>query len=339
MLFLLAAYQGVADGSLDYIRGCRADLWVLHANANNILRGQSVLLPRHAEAIAAVDGIESVSPILFLLSKVETRDGWASVYLAGYDPKAATGGPPVIVNGRELVSDDEIIIDRAFAAKWGYNIGDTIEIQDTHLRIVGVSDGTNAFVIQYAFVTLSRAHRLLGLVPIVSCFLVAVEDERAAMSVSDQIAERIPNVAVYTHDEFIANNTREMQMGFLPFIVIIAGISAVVLTTLLSLLLSISILEARPDFATIKIIGASRGFLPQLVTGQALTTALAGLVVGALIFGPLTAGVKLQAPEVSVKSSILQVLVVFVGVGIMSVVSALMAVRRLRKIYPLEAFR
>ena len=48
MLFLLAAYHGVADGSVDYIRKNRSDLWVLSSNAWNILRGSSILLTADA---------------------------------------------------------------------------------------------------------------------------------------------------------------------------------------------------------------------------------------------------------------------------------------------------
>jgi len=38
MFFLLAVYRGVADGSVEYIRRNKADLWVLQRNATNILR-------------------------------------------------------------------------------------------------------------------------------------------------------------------------------------------------------------------------------------------------------------------------------------------------------------
>jgi putative ABC transport system permease protein len=339
MLFLLGAYKGVADGSLDYIRESQADLWVLHKNTNNILRGQSILPTRYRDSISTVPGVTSVSPILLLLSKIEARDGWSSVYLVGYDPYAGTGGPPAIVSGHGVESDDQIVLDRAFAAKWKYDVGDTVTIQDSSLRIVGISDGTNAFVIQYAFVSLTQSRRLLGLIPVVSCFLVHTDGNSDLFEVSTNIRACVPDAAVYTHDEFLANNAREMQVGFLPFIITIATIGSVVLTTLLSLLLSISILEARPDFATIKIVGAPRGFLPRLIVCHALLVAIVGMVLGILLIFPLIACVKLHAPEVAFEPSIVQELLVSVGVGLVSVVSALAAMQRLRRIYPLEAFQ
>ena len=337
MLFLLAVYQGVADGSLDYIRDSDPDLWVLHKNANNILRGQSVLLPQQGERIARIKGVASVSPILLLLSRAEMPEGWASVYLVGYDPGSEQGGPPEIVAGRSVGADGEIVVDQAFAAKWDVGIGDTLTIQDSRLEIVGLSGGTNAFVIQYAFVSLKRAHALMDLVPIVSCFLVDTVPGRDRGEVIGQIRRALPSAAVYPQSQFVANNTQEMQAGFLPFVLTIAVIGAIVLTTLLSLLLSISILEARPDFATVKILGAPRGYLPRLVAGQSLFTAASGVIVGQLLFLPLVALVRMATPEVAVRPTAMEAGVVTAGVLIMSLVSAAAAMHRLRKIHALEA--
>jgi len=47
MFFLLSVYKGVADGSVEYIRRNKVDLWVLQRNASNILRGSSLLSTAH----------------------------------------------------------------------------------------------------------------------------------------------------------------------------------------------------------------------------------------------------------------------------------------------------
>lgn len=338
MLFLLAVYQGVADGCLDYIRDSDPDLWVLHKNANNILRAQSVLLPELGSTLADMDGVVSVAPILLVLTKAETPGGWASVYLVGHDPDQVKGGPPEIACGRTVRSDNEIVVDRAFAAKWNFQIGDTLIIQDTPLGIVGLSEGTNAFVIQYAFVSLSRAQDLLDFAPIVSCFLMDTTPGTNGAVLAEKIMTSMTSVAVFTQNRFVTNNTREMQAGFLPFILTVAVIGAVVLTTLLSLLLSISILESRSDFATIKILGASRGCLPRFIAGQSLFTAGSGLLTGHFLFFPLVAIVSLAAPEVAIRPTLAEAAFVSVGVLLISLISATATMRRLRNIHALEAF-
>ncbi|MFQ5991527.1 MAG: ABC transporter permease [Nitrospiraceae bacterium] len=338
MLFLMAAYRGVADGSLDYIRRNRADLWVLQRNASNILRGSSVLFTGHGQQMQRIPGVKSASPVLLILSTVRIGDQIATVFLTGYDVVTGVAGPPDLVAGRHVRSDDEIVLDKAFTAKYGLNVDDRIQIQDTTLQVVGVSSGTNAFVIQYAFVTLQQAQSLIGIPSLVTCYLIRVEKGQQTAQVAAAIREALPEVEVYNHPTFLQNNVREVQSGFLPFIYTVASLGVVVLTAILSLLLSINVLEKRKDFALLKTLGASRGFLSRIIVEQALLIATTALIAALGLFFPLVRLVERFAPEVTTKSSVEQVVGVAVVVGAMSILSAFISMQRLRWIYPMEAF-
>jgi len=338
MLFLLSVYRGVADGSVEYIRQNKADLWVLQRNATNILRGSSVLFTSHGKNIQKVPNVKSTSPVLLLLSAVRKDDKVATVFLAGYEPASGFGGPPELTEGRLVLNNDEIILDESFATKFHFKVGDLAQIQGDTLKIVGISTKTNAFVTQYAFVTLSRAQSLIGFPNIVTCYLVKVKEGSDKLKVARQIRERVPGVEVYDHETFLQNNIREMQSGFLPFIYTVAAIGVIVLTAILSLLLSINILERRKDFAIMKTLGSPSGFLPRLIVQQALLISSAGIVVALVLFFPMVALIEKMSPEVSSKSSAEQIVVVVLGVGLMSLISSLVSMQRLRRIYTLEVF-
>jgi putative ABC transport system permease protein len=338
MLFLLSIYRGVADGSVQYIRHNKTDLWVLQENATNILRGSSILSTGHGVLLGGIDGVRSVSPIVFLLSTIRTQDRVSTVYLTGYDPSTGIGAPPVLVDGRHVRDDTDIVLDRSFAAKFGFRLGDRIILKGDSLRIVGISEQTNMFVIQYAFVTLRQAQRQIGYPGIVTCYLVRLRDSAAVDGMKARIREELPGLEVYGHDEFLANNIREMQSGFLPLLYTIAVIGAVVLTTILTLILSMSILERRKDFAVMKTLGSPRRFLDGLVYGQGLCIAAAGCGAALLLYYPMVALIEAMSPEVSTSSSPEQFIGVCCAVSAMSLASSTMAVRRLRRIYPLEAF-
>lgn len=338
MLFLMAAYRGVADGSLDYIRRNRADLWILQRNASNILRGSSVLFTSHGQQMRAIPGVRSASPVLLLLSTVRIGPQTGTVFLTGYDPAAALGGPPALVAGRHIRGDEEIVLDKAFAAKYRVTVGDSLLIQDHTLRVVGISTGTNAFVIQYAFVTLRRAQLFIGIPDLITCYLIIVDDSHQPFQVAATIREVLRETAVYDHSTFLQNNTREVQAGFLPFIYTVASIGVVVLTAILSLLLSINILEKRKDFALLKTLGASRGFLYRIIAEQGMLIAVAAMVAALCLFFPLVRFVEKIVPEVSTKSSVEQVIAVASIVGVMSILSACISMQRLRWIYSMEVF-
>src|SRR5450756_585286 len=68
MLFLLSVYFGVGEGTMEYIKSNKADLWVLQKNAENILRHASVLLMDQGITIRGFKGVRAVSPVLMLIS-------------------------------------------------------------------------------------------------------------------------------------------------------------------------------------------------------------------------------------------------------------------------------
>jgi ABC-type antimicrobial peptide transport system permease subunit len=338
MLFLWSVYSNVADGAVEYIRRNQVDLWVLQRNAWNILRGSSLLSTGHGIIISEVEGVESASPVLLLLSGIRKNGEAATVFLTGYKPEERVGGPPAIVKGRLIINDDEIVLDKAFAAKMGYAVGDRVLIYDDTLKVVGLSAGTNAFAIQYAFVSLDRAQSLIRVPSIVTCFLVRVKEGYTPSLVAERIREELPGLEVYDHATFLQNNIREMESGFLPFLFIIAVLGAVVLTVILSLLLSINILERRKDFAVLKVLGSPGWYLPKIVIKQALFMCSLGSVVALVLYFPMVMLIESVSPEVSTATSLDQIVVVVCIALLIGMLSSFISIHRLRSIYPLEVY-
>lgn len=339
MTFLISVYRGVSDGTLDYILQNRCDLWVLQENATNIVRGSSILPARQGNVLSQLPGIDSFSPILLSLSVVRTATSEGTVYLVGYDRRKPQGGPPRVVTGRAIEKDYEIVLDKCFAAKHRIVPGDTVICNRQKLNVVGISEGTNAFVIQYAFVTLTMAQRLVGDLKIVSAFLVNADETVPTRNLSNEIAGRIRKSSVFTHEQFVAANRREMQSGFLPFIIAVCVISVVVLVIILSSLLSLMIMERRADFAVMKTLGASAGFLPGLTLLVASLVASAGIAAGLLLFAPVTSLIRLIAPELRTVTTLFELALVIATVAATCLLSGLLPVQKLRTIYPAETFQ
>jgi ABC-type lipoprotein release transport system permease subunit len=338
MFFLISVYRGVADGSVEYIRQNRTDLWMLQANATNILRGSSLVSTEQGEEIREIEGVESVSPVLLILATINNGKKYRTVFLTGFEPEGGKGGPPHLAKGRSVQSDDEIVLDESFAAKFRLKVGDRVEIQDHSLKVVGISSGTNAFVIQYAFVTLGFAQEIMGFEEIATCYMIDVKGGYAAGKIAEEIRSELEGIEVYDHATFLQNNIHEMESGFLPLLYTVAVIGAVVLTLILSLLLSVNILEKRKDFVVLKTLGSPRGFLGRLIVEQALMISTAACVVGLAVFFSLVQFIEKLSPEVSTKSTVGQIIAVVVVVEIMSLVSSFLSMRKLRRIYLLEAF-
>jgi len=338
MLFLLSIYRGVYVGSIEYVSSCNADLWILQRNATNILRSTSIIKMDQGELLKSIPGISSVSPVLIIHGTVRFKDRSGTVYLTGFNPKVGNGGPPKIAEGNMITANDQIILDQSFAAKYDIHINDRIRIKDDSLNVVGLCSGTNMFVIQYAFITLAKAHSLLGFANIVSAYLVKVRKGESIQAVTSRIYACVSDINVIDRETFIKNNIKEMESGILPLLYMIAIIGAIVLTAILSLILSINVLERRKDFAIMKALGSPQGFLPGLIIEQSMILIICGLAIGIIFFFPLIRVLEKISPEVSAISSPTQVLTVCLGAVFIGLISSIGPIRKLKKIYPLEAF-
>lgn len=338
MLFLLSLYEGVSYGSVEYVRASHADLWVLQKHATNILRSTSLLPASYKEKLDSIKGVKSASPIFFILASVKLKEVNATLYLTGFDPESGIGGPPDIIKGRTIKSDDEIVLDKAFAAKYKIKIGDKIPIKDDSLTVTGISEGTNMFVIQYAFISLKEAHKIIGFRYLVSCYQIKAMPGYNLKEVETNISSKLNNIVIYSKDIFIKNNVQEMESGIIPLILVVTFISAIVLIAILSLILSINVLEKRKEFAIMKALGSPRGFISGLVVWQSVMLSLTGLIFALILFFPMLSIIEKISPEVSNKTSVYQIVIVSIGVIVISLISSILPNRKVRKIYPLEVF-
>ena len=338
MLFLLAVYKGAADGAVQYIKSNDTDIWVMQNNATNILRNTSLIPSNLSKTLSEIDGVKSVSSVLFLLASVKTSEHPASIYLAGYDLQSVKGKPPMIIKGRNIEKDDEIVLDNSFASKYRISIGNRIVIKRDTLIVTGLSTGTNLFVLQYGFITLRKAREMLGFPGYVSIYLIDTSDGKEISEVVRSIFDKIPGIAVFDNLTFLENNSYEMKSGVLPILFIVAFIGGIILTAILSLILSVYVLEQRQDYAIMKAIGSPSGFISWMVVKQALILAGSGMFLAFIMFFPLLKLVGKISPEVTAESSLQQLIIVAVSLIVISLISSIIPALKLRRIYPLEVF-
>jgi putative ABC transport system permease protein len=337
VMFLLGVYHGVAEGSIAYVRDTPGDLWVLQGHVTNILRGSSLLTTAHGRVLSAIPGVRRSSPVLFILVSATTADGPSTLYLTGFDPAAGAGGPPSIVEGRTVRTDDEIVVDHVFASMHHLSIGDRIAVRTDTLTVVGKSTGTNAFVVQFAFSTLRRTQSIVGFPSLVSCFIVDVDSGARPKTVRDAIIDELPSLGVFDHEHFLENNLREMESGFLPILYAVAVLGAVVLTAILTLLLTVLILEARKDISVMRALGASDRMVSALLVEEACLLVAGSLTVGCIVYPGLVSALEFMSPVVEVRFASGHLMVVGGIVGGAVAASCAVASRQLRHIHPLEA--
>jgi putative ABC transport system permease protein len=340
VLFLLAVYEGARDGTTNYVRTTPVDLWVCQKNANNLLKSSSFVPVSRAADIQKIPGVSGAAPLMRIITRAHFgRRSSSTLFILAFDPTTRIGEPVTITSGTPRLARHEIILDRSFARKYGLSVGSTLLIQDTHFRVAAISEGTNALLAQYAFVRIDDGEELLGVSGIAGFILVRLAPGADGQRVSEAIRRLDDNLAVFTRDEFIANNLAEMQTGILPVLGTIVVFGALVCALVTALMLYSSVLERREDYATLKALGASQRYLLRLIVLQAVAGSLGGFVFGVVLTAAATPPLLYFVPALAVRYTPGFALWILAGTVVIGICGAVVPIHLLRRIYPAEVFR
>jgi len=339
MIFLLGVYEGVKRGSTGYVRDCRADIWGCQSNSTNLLRSSS-FLPASLEAeLRKTDGVESASGILRVLAATNIKGKRVTLFLFGFDPRESLGKPTRIIRGTAEINPGELIVDRAFAAKFKLGVGSVLDIQGRKFRVAAVGEGTNAVVTQFVFTTLEDAQRLLGFPGVVSFYLLSLKPGAPVEAVRDALKKSQPALSFFSKSEFIRNNLEELETGVLPIFWTIALLGGIIGAAIIALMLYGSVLEKKEDYALLKAVGARQRFLFFLILKQSLIGSISGFLIGLALNVILSPILLRLVPELSVVLTVRSALIVFAAVLLIGVAGSWAPLRRLSHILPMEVFR
>ena len=126
LILLLAGYRsGVYGQASAYLDNTPGSVVVAERGIRDFLGTSSVLPADAIEAVEATPGVARAIPVVSQFVIFERHGRKDGFFLIGYDP-AVGGGPWKLVDGREPVADDELVIDRTTARQHDIAIGDQV---------------------------------------------------------------------------------------------------------------------------------------------------------------------------------------------------------------------
>jgi len=339
ILFLFGIYNGVKKGATSYVQNNETDIWICQKNSTNLLRSSSFLSANIKKEIADIKGILKTSVVLRVLTTAEINSKKTTMFIFGYKPESKLGLPPYMEQGNSNIKKGEIIIDKAFASKHNFSIGDSLSILERNFKIVGISNETNAIVAQFAFTTLNDAQRLLGFPNVCSFYLINTDPKENTNIIISELKKHFPNYAIFDRQQFTDNNLDELKAGILPVLWTIAILGTFTGIALITLMLYSSVLEKKEDYALLKALGSSQRYINLLVIKQSILGAIFGFTLGLSINTFLSPLISKLVPEITIlltNTSIISVLIISIFICCSG---ALIPIQKLAKIYPGEVFR
>lgn len=235
-------------------------------------------------------------------------------------------------------SHDATCSPRVLAREAGLERGDTLAVEGTPLRVVGVRPGGNP-LFQLAFVSAEDAPTLLGLEGAVSFYLLGLDPGADAASVMAAAASAVPGSEQSTSAAFADATARLVDEGFLPVVGTLVAIGFLIGGAVIALTTYTATIEKARDFGVLEALGASGGFVYRIVVEQSLIVGTLGALLG-VGAAALSAGwIEERVPEFVTELRPLDALGVLVAAIVVSVVAAWVPARRIDRIDPAMVFR
>jgi putative ABC transport system permease protein len=345
--FNLGAYFGFVRAFSVLIDNSRADIWITLRNNVNFDAARP-FSERKLWTVRQVNGVEWAEPVIKGWSSLKLASGGTeTVMVVGSDPQARIGWPWKMREGRRdgLKEEGTIIVDESAVGKLGgIGVGDQVEVLDTRMRVVGISEEVRSFTTYPVVFTRYDTARRLAVV-----YRVRGEDQltfivakvRAGVPIADVVERlrRIPDVDVYTTAQF-SWNTRMywiVQTGIGIGFGLTALLGFLVGMIIVGQTIYASTLEHLREFGTLKALGARNRDLLVVILSQALLSALGGFLIGHTISNIARRGyerfglVLVSSPELTLAMLAVTVL--------MCVVAAVLPLRAAFSIDPATVFR
>ncbi len=216
--------------------------------------------------------------------------------------------PEYLINPEELVAFKRdrqgAIVGRKLADRFGWKIGDVVPIRGTifpgnwHFTIRAIFDGkddavvTRVFFFHWDYINEEIKKRFPRRADLIGVFNIEIHDPSRAAEISKIIDTEFRNSLAET----LTETEKSFQLGFVAqsetIVIAIRVVSFVVIFIILAVVANTMAMTAREriaEYATLKVLGFSPGYVAALVFGEALMITLIGASIGIAITLPAAA--------------------------------------------------
>lgn len=197
------------------------------------------------------------------------------------------------------------MVGRKLADQFGWKIGDTVPIRGTiypgtwQFTVRGIFDGKDEttivrqFYFHYDFINEELKRKAPRRADLVGIYIVDVTDASRTADIAKAVDAEFKNSLAET----LTETEKAFQLGFVAqsesIVVAIRVVSFVVIIIIMAVVANTMAMTARErlsEYATLKALGFSPGFVAALIFGEAMVLCLMGAGIGILLTFPVALG-------------------------------------------------
>ena len=319
------------------------DLWVVPKNVK-CFEDPSLIDLKLRNKIATLDGVATVVPLVIGFSDWRLESGeMTPVFVVGSDLRDGAMQPWDLVEGnvQALSQGFSVAVDRSYFDRLGVTgIGSQAEIRGKKVKVVALTDGIRSFTTTpYIFVDAKNARGFTGTPgDRASDLLVRLKPDADRGTVVQAIRGQIGDAEVLTTDEFRKRSRSFWLFGTGAGAALFAGalLGVIVGTVIVAQTLYSSTKDHLNEFATLRAMGSSNGYIYHVIIYQALINAVVGFAIASGIGALVVQMTAKSALPIVITNWLVAALAALTVV--MCVTSALGAIFRVVRIDPAAVF-
>jgi len=335
----IGLYFGFGRMVTTMIDHASTDIWVISSGAK-CFEDLSVLNTGIRNRLLEVDGVAEATPVVVGFSAWMLPDGaMTPVFLVGSEFNGGGISPWNVVEGtvQSLAESGTVGVDRSYYDRLRVSrVGEAAQIRGMDVTVGVITDGIRSFTTTpYVFTNIADARSYIGLpASFTSHFLVRVKPGTDIERTRQAILSRVAGIQALTPDQFSDQSRSFWLFGTGAGAALFAGalLSVIVGTAIVAQTLYSSTKEHLYEFATMRAIGASNGYIYKVIIWQALLNAFIGFGLAALIGVAVVHFTAKSALQIVITPGLM--IELFVLTVVMCIVSAVAAIVRVVRVDP-----
>jgi putative ABC transport system permease protein len=287
----LGLYMGASKEITALIENAKGELWITAYGAKSFEDGGLLLTHNERHQALATPGVKSVAPVFAMFAEWRKPSGGSTrVVVVGTDAEDEGLAPFNLIEGdwSDIKSPDGIAVDKTYLKELGVEgIGSTAQIASGRIRIRALTNDIRSFTQSpYVFTPITRARQLLNTADNATSFhLVTLEPGADLETVRAEIKKKIAPAEVLSKQEFLDRSLKQWLFNTGAGAALIAGafLGTLVGTVIVAQTLYSSTKDHINEFATLRALGSTSGYIIMVILAQAAMSALLGYALGIMI--------------------------------------------------------
>ncbi len=275
VIIVVGLTSGLLLESAKRTEGVGADIMVQPPSASVFMAFGGAPMPiTIGDKLRQLEYVQAVAPVLVQFNSVNGLD---IVY--GIDPETfrAVSGGFVFHSGHDLQNPNDILIDDVYSRSKKVKVDQTLHILEHDFHVAGIVEhGKGARL----FVLMPTLQEMAGARDKASIFYVKNDRPDHTPAVADEIRDLLPKYEVRPLKDFLTLMTSSNLPGLAAFINVMIGIAVAIGFLVIFLSMYTTIIERTREIGVLKSLGASKGYIVQIVLSETTLLCLAGVVGG-----------------------------------------------------------